>query len=53
MHGHDYHKYASVSALLWKSLLVHSGGSTGGWRRRATPPKGPDSFVLTYKFFET
>ena len=25
----------------------------GGCRRRAPPPKGPDSFVLTYKFFET
>ena len=28
------------------------GGSRGG-AAGVRPPKGPDSFVLTYKFFET
>ena len=31
------------------STVVDPGGGATG----ACPPKGPDSFVLTYKFFET
>ena len=33
----------------------HSTPTTGGSRGRArrTPPKGPDSFISTYKIFET
>ena len=33
--------------MLYKAL-ADPGGATG-----ACPPKGQDSFVLTYKFFET
>ena len=29
------------------------GGSRGGGAAGARLPKGPDSFVLTYKFYET
>ena len=28
------------------------GGSRGGGARRAPPPTGPDSFILTCKIFE-
>ena len=34
-------------------LSVCIGGSRGGRARRAPPPTGPDSFVLTCKIFET
>ena len=33
-------------------INVHSIGGSRGRIRRA-PPKGPDSFVSTYKFYET
>ena len=33
-------------------IMQYSGGSRGVPPVR-TPPKGPDSFILTYKFFET
>ena len=36
---------------LMKTMPVADPG--GGCRQRAPPPKGPDSFVLIYKFFET
>ena len=52
----------SVSKPGWFSrlhayLLVHSElkalADLGGHARHAPPPKGPNSFVLTYKIFET
>ena len=33
--------------------FLHIGGSRGRARRTRPLPKGPDSFVLTYKIFET
>ena len=41
-----------MEAVSFKYTRHISGGSRGG-AAGARPPKGPDSFVLTYKFFET
>ena len=38
---------------LSEDYMDNIGGSRGGRARRAPPPTGPDSFVLTCKIFET
>ena len=45
--------YAGNAKILFEidSLFAYIGGSRG--RAQRTPPKDPDSFVSTYKIFET
>ena len=43
-------RLSKILPLLLGIFNIHSGGSRGG--AAGAPPKGPDSFVLTYKIFE-
>ena len=46
-HTHN-DKHNFVHSLVQGKAVADPGGAAG-----ARPPMGPDSFVLTYKFFET